>query len=80
MDNSTESTGVIRSGKRNSQRGHCWFCENKAQPSYKDVEIIRSFLTPRGKILARRITGVCARHQRVLSAAIKIARELALIR
>ncbi len=46
---------------------------------YKDVKLIRSFLTERGKIIPRRITGNSARHQRSLTVAIKRARHLALL-
>lgn len=57
----------------------CWFCDSKNNPNYKDVPIIKNFLSPRGKILLRRITGTCAAHQRKLSKAIKIARLMALL-
>lgn len=46
---------------------------------YKDLETLRRFITERGKILPRRITGVSAQHQRLLSAAIKRARHMALL-
>jgi small subunit ribosomal protein S18 len=46
---------------------------------YKDADFLRRFLTDRGKIKARRKTGVCARHQRQLAVAIKRARHLALL-
>ena len=46
---------------------------------YKDVNLLRKFTSPEGKILPRRITGTCPKHQRQLSAAIKQARILALL-
>jgi len=46
---------------------------------YKNVKILRSYLTERGKILPRRMTGTCARHQRELSESIKQSRSIALL-
>lgn len=58
----------------------CYFCKNKIDTiDYKDYELLRKFMTPRGKILPRRNTGVCAKHQRGLALAIKRAREMALL-
>jgi len=58
----------------------CYFCKNKMNDiDYKDFELLRKFMTPRGKIVPRRNTGVCAKHQRRLSLAIKRAREMALL-
>ena len=57
----------------------CRFCSNKSEPNYKDIDILRRFVTERGKILPRRITGTCAKHQRVLAIEIKKARVLALL-
>ena len=58
----------------------CAFCVDKiAVVDYKDVSRLRKFLTERAKILPRRITGNCARHQRQLTRAIKRARQIALL-
>ncbi len=58
----------------------CSFCIDKAtQIDYKDVPRLRRFITERGKVLPRRMTGTCAQHQRMLSMAIKRARILALL-
>ncbi len=57
----------------------CPFCEAKKNPSYKEYEELRKFLSERGKIIGRRQTGVCAKHQRLLSREIKRARQLALL-
>jgi small subunit ribosomal protein S18 len=46
---------------------------------YKNIKILRSYLTERGKILPRRMTGTCAKHQRELSEAIERARSIALL-
>lgn len=70
-----------RSGKmRRSKRKVCAFCVDKAESiDYKDINKLRKFVTERGKILPRRITGNCAKHQRALTVAIKRARHLALM-
>ena len=66
---------------RRFRRGKvCSFCVEKVfYIDYKDLDRIRRYLTVRGKILPRRITGNCARHQRLLCTAIKRARNIALI-
>ncbi|MBU0928703.1 MAG: 30S ribosomal protein S18 [Spirochaetes bacterium] len=57
----------------------CKFCAQKLKIDYKDPETLKRFITERGKILPRRITGSCAKHQRRLAVAIKRARALAYI-
>jgi len=57
----------------------CRFCTQNYQMDYKKPETVQRFLTDRGKILPRRITGTCAKHQRQLAAVIKRARVLALL-
>jgi small subunit ribosomal protein S18 len=57
----------------------CRFCTQKLKIDYKDSDMLRRFVTERGKILPRRITGTCAKHQRELAEAIKRARILALL-
>ncbi|MDR1586507.1 MAG: 30S ribosomal protein S18 [Treponema sp.] len=57
----------------------CKFCMQKLKIDYKDADTLRRFITERGKILPRRITGTCAKHQRALAAAIKRARTIALL-
>lgn len=58
----------------------CDLCEDDVEVvDYKDAELLDRFLTDRGKILPRRATGACSRHQNQLSTAIKRARYLALI-
>jgi small subunit ribosomal protein S18 len=58
----------------------CSFCVDKIeQVDYKQVERLRRYITERGKILPRRISGNCARHQRQLTKAIKRARIVALL-
>ena len=61
-------------------RKACRFCENKiAWVDYKDEHTLDRFISDRGKILPRRATGACARHQRQVATAIKRARYLALL-
>ena len=58
----------------------CPFCESRVRfVDYKDARTLGRFITDRGKILLSRLSGVCARHQRQLSTAIKRARYLALL-
>jgi small subunit ribosomal protein S18 len=58
----------------------CRFCADKSLTiDYKDHKTLRHFITERGKILPRRITGTCAKHQRQLALAIKKARIMALL-
>ena len=57
----------------------CKFCIKKAEMNYLKPETLKKFTTERGKILPRRITGTCAKHQRQLVRAIKRARVLALL-
>ena len=62
------------------QKKTCRFCsERSTQLDYKEVERLRRFLTEKGKIMPRRITGNCAKHQRVLGRAIKRARHAAFL-
>ncbi len=58
----------------------CQFCKDKEKKiDYKDVELLKQFVSERGKILPRRVTGTCAKHQRDITTAIKRARHIALI-
>ena len=57
----------------------CKFCAQKLKIDYKDADVLRRFITERGKILPRRITGTCAKHQRFLARSIKRARIIALL-
>jgi small subunit ribosomal protein S18 len=67
-------------GPRRPRRRVCQFCADKLDHvGYKDVDILRRFVSDRGKILPRRGTGTCAHHQRMLAVAIKRAREIALL-
>ena len=65
---------------RRPRRKVCAFCVDKVEHiDYKDVAKLRRFITERGKILPRRISGNCAKHQRQVTVAIKRARNIALL-
>ena len=65
---------------RRPKRKVCAFCVDKIETiDYKDVPRLRRYLSERAKIVPRRVTGTCARHQRQLTIAIKRARHLALL-
>ncbi len=70
-------------GGRPNRKGRkkvCAFCVDKVEAiDYKDVQKLRKFTSDRAKILPRRVTGTCARHQRELTTAIKRARIVALL-
>ena len=66
--------------KPRSRKKVCAFCVDKAEfIDYKDVNKLRRYISERGKIVPRRVTGTCAYHQRALTTAIKRARQLALL-
>jgi small subunit ribosomal protein S18 len=63
-----------------ARRRYCYFCKEKVdQVDYKDLTALRRFVSERGKIKTRRVSGACRRHQRQVAVAIKRAREMALL-
>lgn len=67
-------------GQKFQRKKVCVFCiEDVEHIDYKDMKRLRRFVTDRGKILPRRITGNCARHQKMLTRAVKVARNIALL-
>src|SRR5437764_7113637 len=65
---------------RRTKKKVCIFCKDHIDwVDYKDVNLLRKFMSDRGKIRARRVSGNCAQHQRDVAVAIKTARELALL-
>lgn len=69
-----------RQGRRGRRRKVCFFTSNKiTYIDYKDVDLLRRFVSDRGKILPRRVTGTCAKYQRQLTRAVKRARQMALL-
>ena len=73
-----DKTGRMK-GKVYFKKKVCRFCTQKLKIDYKDADLLRKFITDRGKILPRRITGTCAKHQRALAREIKRARIIALL-
>lgn len=66
--------------KRRSRKKVCQFCEDKIDfIDYKDTAMLQRYTTDRGKILSRRVTGTCAKHQRAVTTAVKRARIVALM-
>ena len=68
-----------KGGKVFFKKKICKFCAQKLKIDYKEGDTLKRFITERGKILPRRITGTCAKHQRALALAIKQARSIALL-
>jgi small subunit ribosomal protein S18 len=58
---------------------NCPFCKAKTSPDYKDVETLTKYMSDRAKVLGKARTGICAKHQRRISVAIKRARHLSLL-
>jgi small subunit ribosomal protein S18 len=66
--------------QKRTKRKVCIFCEEHIDHvDYKDVNMLRKFVSERGKIRARRVTGNCSQHQRDVASAVKNAREMALL-
>ena len=80
MPERTERPERPMRGGRKGHRKVCQFCVDKIDYiDYKDVARLRRCMSERAKILPRRVTGTCARHQRDLTTAIKRARQIALV-
>jgi len=72
--------GGRRPYKKFMRRKVCRFCADKVFAiDYKNSNLLRNFITDRGKIMGGRMTGVCAHHQRMLNRALKRARDIALV-
>jgi small subunit ribosomal protein S18 len=66
--------------QKKQKRKVCIFCKDRIEyVDYKDVMTLRKFVSERGKIRARRVTGNCAQHQRDVAVAVKNARDMALL-
>ena len=69
-----------RGGGQRRRKKVCYFCANHIDYiDYKDVELLKRYISEKGKILPRRVTGTCAKHQRTLTVAIKCARIMGLV-
>lgn len=78
MDRTSDNARNFRPNRK--RKKVCIFCAEKIEHiDYKDVARLRKFVSERGKILPRRITGNCAKHQRALTVAIKRARHISLM-
>ncbi len=64
---------------KKSRLKECKFCKENIKIDYKDVQLLRSYTTEKGKIYPRRLSGCCAKHQRELASAIKRSRHAALM-
>jgi len=77
---SSRSFGRKKKGYKPRRRKVCYFCVNPdTEIDYKDVDLMRKFMSDRGKIWPRRKTGTCPKHQRELARQIKKSREIALV-
>lgn len=75
-----DKRGGMRRGGNKRRPKFCFYCVEKAEKvDYKDIDKIRKYTSERGKIVPRRISGNCAKHQRQLTEAIKRARFMALL-
>ena len=74
-------SNVKRGGKfRRARKKVCIFCVDKAESiDYKDVAKLKKYITERGKILPRRATGACAKHQRDITLEVKRCRQIAML-
>ena len=80
MANEKSSKDYNRGDGYKRRKKVCFFCENKIDSvDYKDVKLIKKYVSERYKILPRRATGTCAKHQRDVTSAIKIARNISLL-
>ena len=72
--------GAPMQQKKFQRRKFCRFCSEKVEYiDYKNIKLLKSYITERGKILPRRMTGTCAKHQRELTESINRARSIALL-
>ena len=71
---------MVKPPVRKVKKKVCVFCKERATSvDYKDVNLLRKYISDRGKIRARRVTGNCTQHQRDIAMAVKNAREMALL-
>lgn len=79
-DRDRDRRGPKRDTQRKGKKKFCQFCKDKVDyVDYKDIALLRKFMSERGKIRARRVTGNCTQHQRLVATAVKNAREMALL-
>ena len=79
-DRDRGSKRIIKDTRPRGKKKVCIFCKDRVTwVDYKDINLLRRFMSDRGKIRSRRVTGNCAQHQRDVAVAIKTAREVALL-
>ena len=78
-ENKTADPAMKRKGGMRRRKKVCVFCGKESGIDYKDTAKLKRYVSESGKILPRRITGTCAKHQRALTVAIKRARHVALM-
>jgi small subunit ribosomal protein S18 len=79
-DRDRGSKRVLKDNRPRGKKKVCIFCKDHATwVDYKDINVLKRFMSDRGKIRSRRVTGNCAQHQRDVQIAIKTAREVALL-
>jgi small subunit ribosomal protein S18 len=75
-----DKSNVKRPVRRSPRRKVCTFCVEKSEYiDYKDIAKLKKYITEKGKIMPKRISGLCAKHQRELAVAVKRARVMALL-
>jgi small subunit ribosomal protein S18 len=79
FNNGFRTKNKFRKNNMIARKKVCRFCADKIEIDYKNIVLLRTFLTDQGKIFSGRITGTCAKHQRKLGESIKRARILALL-
>lgn len=65
--------------KKRRRAKYCVFCANDSTLDYKSADLVKKYISDRGKILPRRATGNCAKHQRMVAGTVKRSRQIALI-
>jgi small subunit ribosomal protein S18 len=70
---------IIRKNQKTNAPKKCFFCSEKKEPDFSDTQTLNRFISDRAKIIPRLRSGICAKHQKRLTKAIKNARHLALL-
>ena len=79
FDNNDRDDAPVRNRAPRRRRKVCVFCGKDNTIDYKDVNKLKRYVSERGKILPRRVTGNCAKHQRAITVAVKRARHMAIM-
>lgn len=79
FNKSDKPDSKMKRGGSRRRKKVCVFCGENNTIDYKNTALLRKYVSERGKILPRRVTGTCAKHQRAITNAVKIARHIALM-